>query len=71
MMGPSKRKGAAHRQREKGPPNGGRVGEENRHREAVAEEGSSTADLARDKPKQAQTCHDERAWNSLRAFTLR
>ena len=51
MMSGPKRKDAAHGQREKRPP--ARVAEfreETRHREAVAEEGSSTAHPARDKP---------------------
>ena len=60
-----KRIRAAHRQREKRQPNWmAELRDEPRHREAVAEERSSTAHEAWDKPKRAQTCPDERTWNA-------
>ena len=55
IMSQPKRKGAANWQREKGPPVGvAEFREETRHREAVAEEGSSTAHPAQDKPESGQ-----------------
>ena len=54
------RKGAAHGQREKRPPNGvAEFREETRHREAVAEEGASIARVAHGKPESGRPCHAE------------